>query len=578
MAERPRGKSRKRSHVAKKFLSLGNLDASLPSGWNVRSILLGLLFSLITTALLIEYEFQSIPDYALGDIAGWTIEAPENFTVVDEDATNERREEALRTVPAVFTFDLRVSQRVAGEISVGFADARDLLERKRAELKLEEDAPIPPRELQQVRTELASLLPGFSFGKTIDVCLKYRFSQELEDQLVGLLFESMKFPGVVRNSEALLRYRERGIVLRNPVTGRMDPLTDWMDHRDLGQAGNHLRQQQYELTLVSAEEKKELIAFLERWVVSNTDFDEEATRENERKALAQVDPVLNQVKKGKTIVRAGDEITEANLAQLRALQDLQHTEQWVDRALGVFLIVIFFYGLVFAYVQVSLIRVEDRAKDLLLYGVVILVSLLIIRGFTFISELISGSLRVPALQDPTHFYLLAPVALGAVLTVLLIGAGPAVFTGLVLSVFVAVLTGDLSMFIYCLAGSLTAIYSLRQYRERSALIRAGLAVAAMNMGVVIAVQLILVDFFLAAFLIRLGAAIISGLMTSMLTSLLLPGLESLFTLTTDIRLLELSNLNSPILRRLALEAPGTYHHSITVGTLAEAGAEAIGAN
>ena len=68
------------------------------------------------------------------------------------------------------------------------------------------------------------------------------------------------------------------------------------------------------------------------------------------------------------------------------------------------------------------------------------------------------------------------------------------------------------------------------------------------------------------------------MLAAALTSIFLPGLESLFKITTDIRLLELSNLNAPILRRLAVEAPGTYHHSLMVGTLAEAAAEAIRAN
>jgi putative nucleotidyltransferase with HDIG domain len=71
---------------------------------------------------------------------------------------------------------------------------------------------------------------------------------------------------------------------------------------------------------------------------------------------------------------------------------------------------------------------------------------------------------------------------------------------------------------------------------------------------------------------------LSGILASALASMLLPALESLFKITTDIRLLELSNLNAPILRRLSVEAPGTYHHSLMVATLAENAAESIGAN
>ena len=77
---------------------------------------------------------------------------------------------------------------------------------------------------------------------------------------------------------------------------------------------------------------------------------------------------------------------------------------------------------------------------------------------------------------------------------------------------------------------------------------------------------------------QLVLALLSGMLASALASMLLPALEALFKIVTDIRLLELSNLNAPILRRLSVEAPGTYHHSLMVATLAEVAAESVGAN
>ena len=74
MPERSKGKSRKRSHLARKFIDLGKFDRNLPSGWNVKQILLGFLICILTTALLVEYEFQSIPDYQVGDIADHAFE------------------------------------------------------------------------------------------------------------------------------------------------------------------------------------------------------------------------------------------------------------------------------------------------------------------------------------------------------------------------------------------------------------------------------------------------------------------------------------------------------------------------
>jgi putative nucleotidyltransferase with HDIG domain len=75
-----------------------------------------------------------------------------------------------------------------------------------------------------------------------------------------------------------------------------------------------------------------------------------------------------------------------------------------------------------------------------------------------------------------------------------------------------------------------------------------------------------------------GYGLFNGFISTILTIGLLPIFESIFDVTTDITLLELSDLNHPLLKRLSLEAPGTYHHSIIVGNLAEAGAKAIGAN
>lgn len=580
MVDRSRGKSRKRGHVVKSFLDLGKLDSSLPSGWTVRHVIVGLGIALLTTALLVKYEFQTIPDYQIGEIAERTLEATQDFTVIDAVATAEKKDRALETIPVVFTFDFMVNQGISSEIRMDFADARGLLASERSRLKMRPEQSFSKNDLAEVKAKLRDMLPRFVLGRTIDICLKHEFSQELEDQLVSLLFQSMKKPGVVFNRDALLRYRDRGIVLYDAVTGQSEPLGDWLALRDLGQAKDLLKQQEYELTVVSGEDKKALLSFLERWVVPNTTYDEAATREQEDRVLSDVDPVLIQVKKGKTIVRAGDEISARNIDQIKALKDLRLKERWSDRIIGTFLIVTLFYVILWSYFQIHLLGKNESRSDFLLLILVMGISLLITRAFFFLGELVAGALRNPELQDPVNLFLMAPVAMGAVLTLLLVGVNLSVFFTVLFAVFVSLLTGEVSLPTYTLIGSLTAIYALRQYRERSALIRAGMIIAGINVLVALALQLLSTNavFEWTPFLVRTGAGVFSGLSASMLTSLLLPSLESLFGLTTDIRLLELSNLNSPILRRMALEAPGTYHHSITVGTLAEAGASAIGAN
>jgi putative nucleotidyltransferase with HDIG domain len=132
---------------------------------------------------------------------------------------------------------------------------------------------------------------------------------------------------------------------------------------------------------------------------------------------------------------------------------------------------------------------------------------------------------------------------------------------------------------YAILGGLAGIYSVKQYRDRSAVLKAGGIIGAVNVFAAVAiVQLTSMTTGMNMLPVKASAGVAGGILAAMLASLLLPVLESLFQITTDIRLLELSNLDRPIMRRMAVEAPGTYHHSIVMGTLAEAAAEAIGAN
>jgi len=130
--------------------------------------------------------------------------------------------------------------------------------------------------------------------------------------------------------------------------------------------------------------------------------------------------------------------------------------------------------------------------------------------------------------------------------------------------------------LYALAGSLAGIYGMKRLGSRSVLFTLGGIVAAANVAVVA------ISHALAADVGNLWAdaasATVGGLFVAALVAFLLPVFESLFHVTTDIRLLELSNQNLPLLRTLAFEAPGTYQHSLMVGHLAEAAAEAVGEN
>ena len=138
------------------------------------------------------------------------------------------------------------------------------------------------------------------------------------------------------------------------------------------------------------------------------------------------------------------------------------------------------------------------------------------------------------------------------------------------------LEAPLDYFMLSFVGSLVGIFALARRQDRTAFFRAGCAIGLANAYTLIAFALL--EANTSSLAVDIVGGIVNGLMVAVLATGLLPLLEQPFGRTTAFTLLELSNLNEPLLKYLILTAPGTYHHSSMVGTLAEAAAEAIGAN
>ena len=137
--------------------------------------------------------------------------------------------------------------------------------------------------------------------------------------------------------------------------------------------------------------------------------------------------------------------------------------------------------------------------------------------------------------------------------------------------------GEIDYIIIALAGGLISIFSIRKSTQRSSLTRAGLLIAVVNVISIIALSLIHGNP--ADYIFRNSMwGILNGFISAVLTIGILPFLETVFDISSSFRLMELTNPNQPLLKQLLVEAPGTYHHSVVVGNLAEAATEEIGGN
>jgi membrane-associated HD superfamily phosphohydrolase len=204
------------------------------------------------------------------------------------------------------------------------------------------------------------------------------------------------------------------------------------------------------------------------------------------------------------------------------------------------------------------------------------------RLFFSLAFAISQWTAISPFNSQMAYKYLAPLAAGAALVTILTDAHAAFVFSAILAVFVGVLSGNVHLAAYTLISSVGAIYHLQNCRDRTALVRAGLWIGLVNAAAALALDLLGANEprmlagggldAIGVVLFDASCGVMSGVLAAMVASILLPLFEWLFEITTNIKLLELSNLNLPLLKQLAERAPGTYHHSIMVGLLAEAAA------
>jgi len=171
-----------------------------------------------------------------------------------------------------------------------------------------------------------------------------------------------------------------------------------------------------------------------------------------------------------------------------------------------------------------------------------------------------------------------PVASGAMLVALLFDFHTALVFSFVTSLLMGLWQGSPAFATYSFVGSLAAAFGMMKFKKRTAILQGGLYVLGANLAALATLLLYSGQIFSTTALVSMGFAIVSALLVVAIVSLALPILENLFKVTTDISLLELLDLDHPLMKNLMISAPGTYHHSIIVGNLVEACAEAVGVN
>lgn len=566
--KRPEKKGDKKSFAAAEAKPVWYQDRR-----QVALLLLTAVALLLTLVIIPKGGF--VPDYHVpGEIAGRDIKSPRDLLIEDKPLTQTKREEARQSVLSLYDFDAEAGRNSLARFRRGLQELTRVAAPPSEPAEKGMVAPgTPEGDLQRAAVETAF---GFALPEE-----DYKVLKSLTPELdVASLAETLKQEvftrPLVANMKLFAADLGKGIVVRNLLDQQEEIQTEMPRVQGLAEALSGSDPLLKAAPGIKRKHRKVLMSVLQQLIRPSLTYNQQETEQRRQQAFDEVAPVLFQVKKGEMIVREGERVTAAQIAKLRALREIGRDDKTLQTAFGLMLCILVFYAAAHRFVKTNIRKYNPDVRDLLFLASTTLIFFLIVKTSLVIATGLSSTV---GFIDTTSFYYAIPFAMGAMLVRIVLNSETALLFSLCISWLVGVLFGN-SLFIalYVLASCLVGAHGVRHCKERSNLYRAGFWVALVNAGMLFGIHLLAGKPLDLQLLYKLGLGLFGGLLSAVVVNGIIPLVESLFKYTTDIKLLELANMNSPILRELMVQAPGTYHHSMIVGSLVEAAAEEIGAN
>jgi putative nucleotidyltransferase with HDIG domain len=477
---------------------------------------------LLAVALSFVLTFQFLPrqlTLEVGDVSPRDIRAPARITYVSDVETEAARHQAELAVPDVYDYDPADTTIARERIN----HARRVFDYVAA---VRHDA----YAASETKMEMVSAIPDLDLSPT-----SLADSVTLEDELWDEV--------ATRSLEILGEFMDQEI--------RADQLATIRDQLHV-----------FEPDLTEAQ-----AALVEEWVghfiVPNSFPDPQATEEAKVRAREAVEPVYTTLEEGQIIVREGEVTSDVAWEALVRLRLLQPQVQWSDIAARILFISLLVFILAL-YLTILHPSFWANWRDILLLGVLVTLSILVAK-----------------LMIPGHVVLgyLVPLAAASMLLTTLVDTEIAIVVTAVLSPIIGLIAGgSLEFAVYSFAGGVAASLRLWRTERLNAFLWAGVYAALSNLGVVLVFRALEQDHDLLGTLQIAGASLGNAVLAMSLT---LGGFflfSNVLKITTSLQLLELGRPTHPLLRELLMKAPGTYHHSLMVGNMAEQAAQAVGAN
>lgn len=536
------------------------------------------LLAAVLSLILFSQRLFFRPKFTVGSIAKSDIRADRDFLVLDQTATEQKRQEAIRAVGPVFDFDGDMAGTQVDKLSQAFAGAEAML--RQVPIVGSQHRPpssIRPEIARKIRSDVETSLGVPLSDREFDLLLKNRFSPGLLNSLSTLLYSTYK-SNLMSRMDFLKVESAGGITVRNIKTRKEEEIRNPSAIVVVEDIQPFLEKLAAAVLIQEKPEIRDLaVALLAQWVQPNLTFNRNASELKKQTILENMKPVYLKIQKDEWIIRAGERITPQDLDEIEAFQQIHGgSGQRASFFLGL-LTVILIVTLVLYHISKNFLKNLDHTNiDLVFLGLVAIGQLLLVRIGLFFAEAVH--LAFPGISAEAYVYAI-PFAVGPLLAAVFLNRNIALVFSIFSSVLITFLFEDrMAMFLFSFVGSVVAIYHTLYWHQRSAFYNAGLFTGLANMAVILCTGLLSPPTPPLDMVLNVSGGFLGGLLSALIVAGIAPLLESLFGYTTTNKLLELANLNQPLLQRMIVESPGTYQHSIIVSSLVEAAAEAIGAN
>ncbi len=528
---------RSRSEIVKGQTKLP--DAPVSSGLKFFDMLYWLCFFAVLVFILASKSNlpKNLPK--LDEFAKYDIVAPYGIKIIDEAKTQAVKEEVIKSVPDKYKFDETILADMLKNIDSIFEFIKNSSSENRKSSLSDEEI---EKKIENVKISFNAFKAALAASD--EILLKAKGS--LDRIIKNIMSAEVPASRIVEaTNEAAKKIK-------------MSPFNDKIQQM--------------------------MLDIFEQNIKPNYVYDKQATQKLRNKLLTDALAVERHIKAGQIIVRRGEIIQKEHLDILNKFSMSETGRYEAYSFISAALIALFLIIVVVIYLMQNNEDIFKQRSLLTMMALIVLSVLAAARIVDFLSPERHGASLFSAQESPFFSPFIVPVSAAAILIAILLDSRLAYVVNIVTVILVDIVLGHSNfnfLIVNILSGTI-AVLNVKNVNHRADITKAGIMVSFTNVFLIVSYAIL--EYNTANVNYRSGIAndIIWGFFNGFISAIfaigLLPYLESLFKVSSSMRLLELSDLNQPLLRRLLLEAPGTYHHSIIVGNLAEAAARDIEAD